>query len=105
MDFKELVTNLSSFPPSGTPEERGIKKLKRGSGLSSAELEGMRSYDLPFGMDFIRKYPIFKYIPISPAFTGYQWGRLRGACRRRMGHGDAVKGGGEGGTALGESRV
>uniref|UniRef100_A0A4W6C808 Solute carrier family 23 member 2 n=1 Tax=Lates calcarifer TaxID=8187 RepID=A0A4W6C808_LATCA len=61
----------------GSPEERGIRKLKRGSGLSAAELEGMRSYDLPFGMDFIRRYPIFKYIPISPAFTGYQWGKLQ----------------------------
>uniref|UniRef100_A0AAX7TC71 Solute carrier family 23 member 2 n=1 Tax=Astatotilapia calliptera TaxID=8154 RepID=A0AAX7TC71_ASTCA len=39
----------------GSPEERGIRKLKRGSGLSAAELEGMRSYDLPFGMDFIRE--------------------------------------------------
>lgn len=68
----------------------------------------MRSYDLPFGMDFIRRYPIFKYIPISPAFTGYQWGKLQDACRSRMGHGDVVKGGvmgGDGGTALGESRV
>ncbi|KAA8592680.1 hypothetical protein FQN60_018135 [Etheostoma spectabile] len=92
----------------GTPEERGIGKLKRGAGLSVAELEGMRSYDLPFGMDFIRKYPIFKYIPISPTFQGYQWGRIREACKRRKGHGDSAKGGGvggEGGTALGESRV
>uniref|UniRef100_A0A7N6B0Q7 Solute carrier family 23 member 2 n=1 Tax=Anabas testudineus TaxID=64144 RepID=A0A7N6B0Q7_ANATE len=92
----------------GSPEERGIKKLKRGSGLSAAELEGMRSYDLPFGMDFLRRHPIFKYFPISPTFTGYKWGRLQGACRSRMGHGDAVKGGGmagEGSTAQGESRV
>lgn len=95
------------FSP-GSPEERGIKKLKRGSGLSAAELEGMRSYDLPFGMDFLRRHPIFKYFPISPTFTGYKWGRLQGACRSRMGHGDAVKGGGmagEGSTAQGESRV
>lgn len=68
----------------------------------------MRSYDLPFGMDFIRRYPIFKYLPISPAFTGYQWGRLKEAGRSRMGHGDAAKGGvlaGEGVTASGESGV
>uniref|UniRef100_A0A8D0D4B2 Solute carrier family 23 member 2 n=1 Tax=Sander lucioperca TaxID=283035 RepID=A0A8D0D4B2_SANLU len=92
----------------GTPEERGIGKLKRGAGLSATELEGMRSYDLPFGMDFIHKYPIFKYIPISPTFQGYQWGRIQEACKSRKGHGDVVKGGGvgaEGGTALGESRV
>ncbi|XP_038558382.1 solute carrier family 23 member 2 isoform X3 [Micropterus salmoides] len=90
----------------GTPEERGIGRLKRGSGVSATELEGMRSYDLPFGMDFIRRYPIFKYFPISPTFTGYQWGRLREACRSR--HGDVVKGGGmggEGGVAQGESGV
>uniref|UniRef100_A0AAX7ULW7 Solute carrier family 23 member 2 n=1 Tax=Astatotilapia calliptera TaxID=8154 RepID=A0AAX7ULW7_ASTCA len=59
----------------GSPEERGIRKLKRGSGLSAAELEGMRSYDLPFGMDFIRRHRIFKNFPISPTFTGYHWGR------------------------------
>uniref|UniRef100_A0AAX7V680 Solute carrier family 23 member 2 n=1 Tax=Astatotilapia calliptera TaxID=8154 RepID=A0AAX7V680_ASTCA len=88
----------------GSPEERGIRKLKRGSGLSAAELEGMRSYDLPFGMDFIRRHRIFKNFPISPTFTGYHWGRLQGACRNRMGHGDGAKGG-EGGAALGESRV
>ncbi|XP_019120047.2 solute carrier family 23 member 2 isoform X2 [Larimichthys crocea] len=92
----------------GSPEERGIRKLKRGAGLSAAELEGMRSYDLPFGMDFIRRHSIFKYIPISPTFTGYQFGRLQETCRSRMGHGDVVKGGGiggEGGATLGESRV
>lgn len=96
------------FVCSGSPEERGIRKLKRGAGLSAAELEGMRSYDLPFGMDFIRRHSIFKYIPISPTFTGYQFGRLQETCRSRMGHGDVVKGGGiggEGGATLGESRV
>uniref|UniRef100_A0A8C3A4P2 Solute carrier family 23 member 2 n=1 Tax=Cyclopterus lumpus TaxID=8103 RepID=A0A8C3A4P2_CYCLU len=54
----------------GTLEERGVKKLKCGTGPSTAELEGMRSYDLPFGMDFIRRHPIFEYIPISPTFHG-----------------------------------
>uniref|UniRef100_A0A665SXM8 Solute carrier family 23 member 2 n=1 Tax=Echeneis naucrates TaxID=173247 RepID=A0A665SXM8_ECHNA len=88
----------------GSPEERGIRKLKRGSGLSAAELEGMRSYDLPFGMDFIHRYSVFKYFPISPTFTGYQWGRLQNACRNRMGHGDGGKGG-EGSTTPGESQV
>ncbi|KAK5870977.1 hypothetical protein PBY51_003881 [Eleginops maclovinus] len=92
----------------GTSEERGVRKLKRGGGLSAAELEGMRSYDLPFGMDFLRRHPVFKYFPISPTFQGYQWGRLRGTCRSRKGHGDAVKGGGiggEGGAPPGESGV
>lgn len=92
----------------GTPEERGIRKLKRGTGLSAAELEGMRSYDLPFGMDFLRRHAIFKYLPISPTFTGYQWEKLQETCRSRMGRGDVLKGGvkGEvGNVASGESRV
>ncbi|XP_016898703.1 solute carrier family 23 member 2 isoform X2 [Cynoglossus semilaevis] len=92
----------------GSSEERGLKKLKRGVGVSGTELEGMRSYDLPFGMTIIRRYSFFKYLPISPAFTGYQWGRLQKACRSRMGPGEVVKGGGmggEGGSASGESRV
>ncbi|KAG5840517.1 hypothetical protein ANANG_G00189640 [Anguilla anguilla] len=54
----------------GTLEERGIRKLKRGSGPSASELEGMRSYDLPFGMDFLRRHRIFQYLPISPTFAG-----------------------------------
>ncbi|CAL8249185.1 unnamed protein product [Merluccius merluccius] len=92
----------------GTPEERGIRKLKRGTGPSASELEGMQSYDLPFGMDFIRRHTVFQYLPISPTFTGYQWGALRGPCRSRRVPGDTGKGGGkaaEGGAAPGESRV
>ena len=88
-----ILTNLFDIPSYflGSPEERGIRKLKRGSGLSAAELEGMRSYDLPFGMDFIRKHSIFKYLPISPTFTGYQWGRLLSPCRGSFGHRDVVR--------------
>lgn len=92
----------------GSLEERGIRKLKRGTGLSVSELEGMQSYDLPFGMAFFRRHAIFKYIPISPVFTGYCWGRLQEGGRCRMGHGDVGKRGGagaEGGNAPGESRV
>uniref|UniRef100_A0A8C7Y8S5 Solute carrier family 23 member 2 n=1 Tax=Oryzias sinensis TaxID=183150 RepID=A0A8C7Y8S5_9TELE len=88
----------------GSLEERGIRKLKRGSGLSAAELEGMTSYDLPFGMDFIRRHSIFKHIPISPTFTGYHWGRRKDSIKSRKGHGDAGKGV-EGGSASGESGV
>ncbi|MBN3317507.1 S23A2 protein, partial [Atractosteus spatula] len=54
----------------GSPEERGIRRLKRGAGKSAAELEGMRSYDLPFGMDFLRRHRFFQYLPISPTFAG-----------------------------------
>ncbi|CAG09618.1 unnamed protein product, partial [Tetraodon nigroviridis] len=69
----------------GSPEERGLRKLKRGSGMSASELEGMRSYDLPFGMDFLRRHHIFKYIPISPTFSGYHWGWLPKSCGSRRG--------------------
>lgn len=68
----------------------------------------MRSYDLPFGMDFLRRHAIFKYLPISPTFTGYQWDKLQESCRGRMGHGDGLKGAvkGEAGSAApGEDRV
>ncbi|KAG7273152.1 hypothetical protein CRUP_034550, partial [Coryphaenoides rupestris] len=96
----------------GTPEERGIGKLKRGTGPIASELESMRSYDLPFGMAFIRRHTVFQHVPISPTFTGYQWGALRGTCRSRMARGDAGKGpagkAAEGGVAAatpGDSRV
>lgn len=93
----------------GTLEERGVQKLKCGTGPITAVLEGMRSYDLPFGMDFIRRHPVFKYFPISPTFQGYQWGTIGKICRRRLGHGDAVKGEGAPGeidtAAVGESGV
>ncbi|KAJ8395897.1 hypothetical protein AAFF_G00027800 [Aldrovandia affinis] len=59
----------------GTPEERGIGKLKRGLGPAGAESEGLRSYDLPFGMDFLRRHHFFQYFPISPTFKGYSWMR------------------------------
>ncbi|KAK2840662.1 hypothetical protein Q7C36_012241 [Tachysurus vachellii] len=88
----------------GTPEERGIRKLKRGSCSGGSELKGMRSYDLPFGMDFLQRHSVFQYLPISPTFSGYQWNRLGGACRGR-----SSSRGEEGGVAVrmeaGESRV
>ncbi|XP_044135199.1 solute carrier family 23 member 2 isoform X1 [Bufo gargarizans] len=68
----------------GTPEERGIRKWKRGIGKGRSAGEGMESYDLPFIMNFLRKYKCFSYLPISPTFTGYQWKALRknSKCRR-----------------------
>ncbi|XP_053321184.1 solute carrier family 23 member 2 [Spea bombifrons] len=61
----------------GTPEERGIRKWKRGLSKGGSGIEGMESYDLPFGMNFLRKYKCFSYLPISPTFAGYQWKALR----------------------------
>ncbi|XP_056427367.1 solute carrier family 23 member 2 [Hyla sarda] len=68
----------------GTPEERGIRKWKRGLGKSGSAGEGKDSYDLPFIMDFLRKYKFFSYLPISPTFAGYQWKALKknSKCRR-----------------------
>uniref|UniRef100_A0A8D1F8E6 Solute carrier family 23 member 2 n=1 Tax=Sus scrofa TaxID=9823 RepID=A0A8D1F8E6_PIG len=57
----------------GTPEERGIRKWKKGVGKGSKSLDGMESYDLPFGMNVIKKYKCFSYLPISPTFAGYTW--------------------------------
>ncbi|XP_036381877.1 solute carrier family 23 member 2-like isoform X1 [Megalops cyprinoides] len=85
----------------GSLEERGIRKLKRGSCPNAAELEGMRSYDLPFGMDFLRRHRIFQYLPISPTFAGYNWGAVRAGCRRQGGGGE----GGGGAPGGGESGV
>uniref|UniRef100_A0A3B3R272 Solute carrier family 23 member 2 n=1 Tax=Paramormyrops kingsleyae TaxID=1676925 RepID=A0A3B3R272_9TELE len=67
----------------GTLAERGIRRLKRGVRYSAAELEGMRSYDLPFGMDFLRRHRIFQYLPVSPTFAGYPQGMGRSGCGRR----------------------
>ncbi|XDV48773.1 hypothetical protein PO909_018145 [Leuciscus waleckii] len=66
----------------GTPEERGIRKMNRRS--STSKRERMESYDLPFGMDFLRRHRIFKYIPISPTFTGYQWSIFTRGCHERQ---------------------
>uniref|UniRef100_A0A8C7BWR5 Solute carrier family 23 member 2 n=1 Tax=Neovison vison TaxID=452646 RepID=A0A8C7BWR5_NEOVI len=57
----------------GTPEERGIRKWKKGVGKGSKSLDGMESYDLPFGMNIIKKYRCFSYLPVSPTFAGYTW--------------------------------
>lgn len=57
----------------GTPEERGIKKWKKGVSKGNKSLDGMESYDLPFGMNIIKKYRCFNYLPISPTFAGYTW--------------------------------
>uniref|UniRef100_A0A672TB99 Solute carrier family 23 member 2 n=1 Tax=Sinocyclocheilus grahami TaxID=75366 RepID=A0A672TB99_SINGR len=65
----------------GTPEERGIHKMNRGNSLSKRNR--MESYDLPFGMDFLRRHRIFQYLPISPTFAGYQWSVLTHSCHER----------------------
>lgn len=62
---------------SGSPEERGIRKWKKGTGKGSKSIDGMETYDLPFGMEVIRKYRCFSFLPISPTFMGYTWKGFR----------------------------
>ncbi|XP_056628713.1 solute carrier family 23 member 2 isoform X1 [Triplophysa dalaica] len=65
----------------GSPEERGIRKMNRRNNASKRD--GMDSYDLPFGMDFLRRHRIFQYLPISPTFAGYQWSVLTHNCHKQ----------------------
>ncbi|XP_076349411.1 solute carrier family 23 member 2-like isoform X3 [Tachypleus tridentatus] len=58
----------------GTDEERGLMKWRE-QGLEHNESEGDQwtlsspsTYDLSFGMNVIKRYKIFKYIPISPTY-------------------------------------
>lgn len=37
----------------------------------------METYDLPFGMEMIKKYKCFRFLPISPTFMGYTWKGFR----------------------------
>lgn len=53
--------------PQVLQRKRGIRKWKKGVG-KGASLDGMESYDLPFGMNIIKKYRCFSYLPISPTF-------------------------------------
>ncbi|GCB76296.1 hypothetical protein scyTo_0017447 [Scyliorhinus torazame] len=58
----------------GTIEERGLRKWK--AGVPGAQsVDSKDTYNLPFGMKYLRKHKLFSYLPISPTFTGYAWGR------------------------------
>lgn len=58
----------------GTDAERGIVKWReQASSSSTAGNEKIRvwinaCYDLPFGMEFIKRHSFFKYMPISPTY-------------------------------------
>ncbi|XP_033119961.1 solute carrier family 23 member 1-like [Anneissia japonica] len=58
----------------GTVEERGI--LKWQSGQTDADTNSLESvsdiYDLPFGMEYIRRSKICRYLPFSPTFRGFK---------------------------------
>lgn len=73
--FAKLFLPLLSH--AGSPEERGIRKWKKGTGKGSKAADGMETYDLPFGMEIVKKYRCFAFLPISPTFMGYSWKGLR----------------------------
>ncbi|XP_076348510.1 solute carrier family 23 member 1-like [Tachypleus tridentatus] len=58
----------------GTDEERGVIRWReQGLEHNTTEddlltLSSPSTYDLPFGMNVIKRYKIFKYIPISPTY-------------------------------------
>ncbi|XP_078421442.1 solute carrier family 23 member 2 [Cetorhinus maximus] len=68
----------------GTIEERGLRKWKAGV-TGAKSLDSKETYNLPFGMKYLKKYKLFSYLPISPTFTGYAWGRYQeqSSMRRR----------------------
>nr|XP_033783197.1 solute carrier family 23 member 1 isoform X2 [Geotrypetes seraphini] len=55
----------------GTPEERGLVQWKAGAHADRDMCQDIHSYDFPFGMNLVKKFQGFKYIPICPVFTGY----------------------------------
>jgi hypothetical protein len=56
---------------SGSRIERGLQMWDKPGHSKEEEASLMRCYDLPWGMDFIRRSNWMKYIPISPSFTSY----------------------------------
>ncbi|XP_004709898.1 solute carrier family 23 member 2 [Echinops telfairi] len=71
------VAFILDYTIPSTPEERGIRKWKKGIRKGSKTLDGMESYDLLFSMNIIKKYRCFSYLPINPTFMGYTWKGLR----------------------------
>ncbi|ODM99539.1 Solute carrier family 23 member 2 [Orchesella cincta] len=49
-----------------TDEERGL--TQRQVAIAASKLRNDTTYDLPFGMGFIKRFPIFKWLPISPTY-------------------------------------
>ncbi|XP_067879130.1 solute carrier family 23 member 2-like isoform X2 [Heterodontus francisci] len=68
----------------GTIEERGLRKWKAGV-IGAKSLDSKETYNFPFGMKYIKRYKLFSYLPISPTFTGYAWGKghKQSSLRRR----------------------
>jgi len=65
----------------GTDEERGVLAWRQQSS-ASADSVSLTTYDLPFGMDAIRRWKWTRHLPISPTFQGFPTSRFS-VCRRR----------------------
>lgn len=61
----------------GSEEERGMKEWRKLFGTSddgaAVRKHLLKCYDLPFGMDYIRRVEFFKYLPFSPTFQGWNF--------------------------------
>ncbi|XP_076349424.1 solute carrier family 23 member 1-like isoform X2 [Tachypleus tridentatus] len=78
LNTRVFVGGLNAFvldnSISGTDEERGLMKWREqglehnGSEGDQLTLSSPSIYDLPFGMNLIKRYKIFKNIPISPTY-------------------------------------
>ncbi|KAM4677754.1 solute carrier family 23 member 1 [Discoglossus pictus] len=55
----------------GTEEERGLVQWKQGAHANSETSKDLKSYDFPCGMNLIKSIRCFKFIPICPAFKGF----------------------------------
>ncbi|XP_071491350.1 solute carrier family 23 member 1-like isoform X2 [Diadema antillarum] len=93
----------------GTPEERGLTKWRDMYGMSDDDEEDfvdaseevmqltLRSYEMPFGMKYLRKWEWTRYIPFSPTFAGFHVPRrvkqaLPKGFRKRKAHDDIPMG-------------
>ncbi len=57
----------------GTPEERGLIKWNAQHEVKESSNETSNCYDLPFGMNLLRKWTWTQYLPFSPTFKGWRF--------------------------------
>ncbi|XP_072026599.1 solute carrier family 23 member 1-like [Amphiura filiformis] len=57
----------------GTLEERGMMKWLEAADENDPTLSSIKGYDLPFGMNYIRRSKLWRHLPFSPTFQGYPW--------------------------------
>eukprot|EP00093_Oithona_nana_P004998 04998.XXX_115818_113896_1 [CDS] Oithona nana genome sequencing. len=57
----------------GTPEERGLIKWNAQHEVKESFNETSNCYDLPFGMNLLRKWTWTQYLPFSPTFKGWRF--------------------------------